>query len=380
VRKMLAQLGRAILGGVGGTMPLPGLRDRDVFCFFATPDIGGAERIHAGIVEAIADRKPVVFFTEQPRDAGLIELYRAHAEVHLLAPQGRRRAREYLLEGRLAAAINRARDPVVFGAFSHFFYRLLPRLKSHVRAVDLIHNFGVGFESFSMQYVPRLDARVVIAEHFKDELAKLYDAFGLEEFAPRMRVIANAVEVPDTVPPKSDGPLRVLFVGRDSPEKRVHLVGRIAAALADEEIEFTLAGVTEDALPEATRPHCLCLGMIADAARLRELYEDSHMLILTSSREGLPVAMLEGMAHGVVPAMPEVGGIPEHLNASAGVLMPPEPEDALVEHAVVSLRRLAKSRAILDGMSAEVSAYARRHFGLEAFRREWRSVLLKEDT
>jgi L-malate glycosyltransferase len=246
VKPKLAQLGRRVLGGLGGLCPLRAVRGHEVICFFATPDIGGAERIHARIVAAIADAKPLVCFTEQPRNAGLLPEYERHAEVLQLAPDGRRRAREYLLEGRVAAAINKAEFPVVFGAFSHFFYQLLPRLKPHVRAVDLTHNFGIGFENFSLRHVPRLDARVVIADWFREQYGVLYDAFGLEEYAERMRVIPNAVEVPDALADKPAGRLQVLYVGRDSPEKRVQLVGEVAARVP--EAEFTLIGVDESAL------------------------------------------------------------------------------------------------------------------------------------
>lgn len=354
-------------------------RDRSLFCFFATPGMGGAERVHAQIVAALTDRKPVVMFTEVPRDTQLLPLYTPHCEPLFLHPHSRNRAREYFNEARVAAEINRARNPVVFGAFSHFFYRLLPRLDDRAYCVDLIHNFGVQFELFSMPFAPRLDERVVLSDRIRRDLGMLYESFDYPaRAAQQIRVIPNGVDVPDAAPAKAAGPLEVLYVGRATPEKRVHLVGAIAAEVARRGVEarFRLVGDVQAAMPEPLQPQCNFVGVISDAEKLNALYARAHLLLLTSSREGLPMAMLEGMAQGAVPLAPAVGAIPEHVQPGAnGVLLDVEPEDALVKQAADAIEKLAKHRGALAAMGNAAHSHVRQHCSLEKFNAAWREVL-----
>lgn len=379
--RALAGTARAILAPPGfiAGMLSSRWRGRSLFCFFATPGMGGAERVHAQIVAAVADRKPVVMFTEVPRDTQLLPLYTPHSEPLFLHTRRRNRAREYFNEARIATEINRARDPVVFGAFSHFFYNLLPRLDDRVYCVDLIHNFGVQFEHFSIPYAPRLDERVVLSEQIRQQLAKLYESFDYPERAARqIRVIPNGVAVPEQPPLKPEGPLEVLYVGRATPEKRVHLIGAIAAEAAKRGVDarFTLVGEVEAAMPEEFRRHCRFEGVISDADTLNALYDRAHLLLLTSSREGLPMAMLEGMARGAVPLAPAVGAIPENVEpGSNGVLLDAEPEGALVSQAADAIARLAGHRGALTAMSKAAHAHVKQHCSLDAFNAAWRGVL-----
>ncbi|MBX3460144.1 MAG: glycosyltransferase family 4 protein [Planctomycetes bacterium] len=349
-------------------------RGRELFCFFATPDMGGAERVHAQIIKAVADRNPVVVFTEPPRGAALLPLFEAHCKPYILHPRRRSRVREYFNEARIAAEINRAKHPVVFGAFSHFFYRLLPYFGAHVRCVDLIHNFGVEFEHFSMPVAGRLNARVVLSQRIKSEFATLYEAFGWpESLLAHIRVIPNAVPAPATPPDKPGGPLRVLYVGRDTPEKRVHLVAAVAAEVArrNTTAEFVAVGEIAADLPGVRRE-----GLVTDADALARHYDQAHVLLLTSQREGLPMAMLEAMARGCVPLVPAVGAIPEHIEAGTnGVLLDAAPADALVKQAADAIERLAKHRGALAAMGKSAHAHVRQHCSEQQFEVAWRDVL-----
>ncbi|MCC7509244.1 MAG: glycosyltransferase family 4 protein [Planctomycetes bacterium] len=380
----LAWLGRALLappGWLTGALSSR-WRERSVFCFFATPGMGGAERVHAQIVEAVADRKPVVVFTEVTRDASLLPLYEAHGKTLQIHGRVRSRVREYFNEARMAAEINRARSAVVLGAFSHFFYRMLPRLRRDVRCVDLIHNFGVEFEHFSLPYVDRLDARVVLSQRIKDEFASLYAAFGCAPgLSERIVVIPNGVPVPDLPTAKArEGPLRVLYVGRSTPEKRVHLVTLVAAEVARRGIDAVFTLVGDITLAEAPGANCRLVGLVTEAAALQQHYAQAHFLLLTSSREGLPMAMLEAMAQGCVPLVPGVGAIPEQVKPGLnGILLDPEPETELVKQAADAIERLSKHRGALAAMGKAAHAHVREHCSDTAFRAAWRQVLARGD-
>lgn len=72
--------------------------------------------------------------------------------------------------------------------------------------------------------------------------------------------------------------------------------------------------------------------------RLLSLYAAGSvdLCVLPSSFEGIPVTLMEAMAHGVPVLATTVGGIPELCGEGCGVLVPPEDPEALAE-AIASL-------------------------------------------
>jgi glycosyltransferase involved in cell wall biosynthesis len=61
-----------------------------------------------------------------------------------------------------------------------------------------------------------------------------------------------------------------------------------------------------------------------------------HMVTLTSDHEGIPNALLEGMAMGRPVVAPRVGGIPELVDDGCGITVPPNDEGALA-NAILAL-------------------------------------------
>jgi glycosyltransferase involved in cell wall biosynthesis len=267
---------------------------------------------------------------------------------------------------------------VVLGGNSRFFYELLPLLKPEARCFDLLHAVA-SVEHFSLPYVPRLAKRVFITAAARDEFAKLYaHAAHGEELKQRMTLIENCVDVPAHAPPKPECPLQVLFVGRGSPEKRIHLVGRIAAECKRRAIaaEFTLVGDCESDVAPEDRAACRFAGMVRGPQAIAPYYQRAHVLLLTSSREGFPLVVMEAMAQGAVPVCTNVGGMPAHVSdAQTGVLLPAQ-EDAVVSAAVEAIAALAADRPRLAALSAGAFARAREYFSAQRFVAAWRGLLL----
>ncbi|MCC6465666.1 MAG: glycosyltransferase family 4 protein [Planctomycetes bacterium] len=380
MKRLLVHALRTLLGGLGllAGRFAPALQSRLVLVF-ATPNLGGAERVHAQLAEAVRAARPEIWFTEPGKDEVLLPEYARHGCVRKYGAIARRRAGAYFLAGYLAARVNRQPDTVVVGAFSYLFYDMLPWLRSDVRCVDLLHNFGVRFEHYSLRHVPRLETRVLISESLRADLATLYDAFGLSAaLAGRLRVIATGVSVPERQPVKaSDGPLRVLYVGRNSPEKRVHLVGRIASRLAaaGTPSQFTLVGDVKAALAPEDLPSCTLAGVVTRPEELAGLYNEADIVLITSEREGFPLAVMEGMARGAVPVCTAVGALTSLPVGEVCVLVEPEDEAAVVARMVDVLTRLARSRLTLNAMGAAAFRYAGEHFSLGRFGEQWRNLL-----
>jgi glycosyltransferase involved in cell wall biosynthesis len=72
------------------------------------------------------------------------------------------------------------------------------------------------------------------------------------------------------------------------------------------------------------------------------------LLLPTYHREGLPYALLEGMAAGLVPVVTRVGAIPDVVEPDVhGLFVPPRDPEALAR----ALDALAADRALLARMS-----------------------------
>jgi glycosyltransferase involved in cell wall biosynthesis len=161
-----------------------------------------------------------------------------------------------------------------------------------------------------------------------------------------IRVLYNPVVLPEAVPaPRTGHPVRAVSLGRLGTNKGSYdlvrainmLPGKIRAGL-----RVTLAGDGEvDQVREFVRTNALedtidVLGWVGPEDRDRLLAE-SAIFLLPSYSEGLPMAVLEAMARGVVPVTTAVGAIPEVvIDGVSGVLVRPG-DAAQLSEAVAAL-------------------------------------------
>jgi glycosyltransferase involved in cell wall biosynthesis len=110
------------------------------------------------------------------------------------------------------------------------------------------------------------------------------------------------------------------LVGRLSPEKQVD---KLIAALPDirrqvPEVQLVIIGdgPTRQALTQQVEQLGLtdCVHLVGWQSDLKMWYQATDVLTLTSSTEGLPNVLLEGMALGVPIAATPVGAIPDLLD------------------------------------------------------------------
>jgi len=112
------------------------------------------------------------------------------------------------------------------------------------------------------------------------------------------RWIPSGVEIPAEVGEEADPP-EILFVGRLSPEKGV---GELVEATQGLNLVVAGDGPLRSLVPDALGflPHDEVQRLLARAA----------VVVLPSHREGLPLVLLEAMAHGRAVVATPVGGIP----------------------------------------------------------------------
>jgi glycosyltransferase involved in cell wall biosynthesis len=359
---------------------LPLYNRSSLFFFFPFLHVGGAERVHAALTDCVADKRPLIFFTKRSENQAFRPLFPDRARLlniwHLL------RYGYPFSVGIMAGLINRHRKPVLFGSNSLFYYLLLPHLRRGVRRVDLLHAFGGGAEEFSLPVVHELDARVVITSRTREDLAQQYRAGGIDpSLVERVVLIPNGVHIPPRQPQrKREGNLRILYVGRASEEKRVHLVGSIAAACSRRglAVTVTLVGdIAPEAMGDEAARSCVFAGEVRDREEMTRLYSAADMLLLTSSREGFPLVIMEAMAQGVVPLATAVGGIPEQLRhgENGWLLENHDDEQMIVENACTLIARACRDRQRLEEMSQAAYEYAATHFSSTRFCQAYRRIL-----
>jgi glycosyltransferase involved in cell wall biosynthesis len=127
----------------------------------------------------------------------------------------------------------------------------------------------------------------------------------------------------------ADAPL-VGFVGRLSPEKGPDLFVRMAAQLAVKHPRAVFVVIGDGPMRERLEEEARLLGVSAQLRFLRERHDVPALLpsltalVVPSHAEGMPLALMEGMAAGVPVVATSVGGVPELvLHGETGLLVGP---------------------------------------------------------
>lgn len=177
------------------------------------------------------------------------------------------------------------------------------------------------------------DRVIVLGRRDRDTMTGL---LGVE--AARVRVLPNAV--PDPGPPAPSGAMpTLLFLGHLGERKGVpELLAALASPLlANAGWRAVLAGggPVDHYRAEVARlglaDRVVLPGWLGETAT-RALCASSDILVLPSHSEGLSMAVLEGLAHGLVVVTTPVGAHPEVItDGVTGVLVPVGDADALAQ-------------------------------------------------
>jgi glycosyltransferase involved in cell wall biosynthesis len=284
-----------------------------------TPPTGGAQTFLVELGGALVERGWTVSVVTQPGPVEEIvaSLRRAGVEVRedIWAASDLPEERA----GRLAAWANAQRPDVYLVSISpDAGWLALPQLDAHIATVTVAHNDVSAFYEPLRHYHPFVDCAVGVSEdihrkivercHVPAERARRI-AYGVHTLTP------GEVEARCAVSADGDAPLRVGYVGRIVQEqKRVFdfppLVEELKRRGVSFEFELIGDGSERAALEEEFRKSGLWgdvkfRGWLASAEVKRRLSELDVFLLL-SDYEGLPVALLEAMAHAVVPVVTEI--------------------------------------------------------------------------
>ena len=291
---------------------------KEIIFFFPFYHFGGAERVHIDILKVFKNERSSCFITENSDNAVFKTEFEQNTHVILYYKLKSKKYKIYLRT--IAKAINKKKHPIVFGCNTLFFYELIPYLEDHVKIIDLIHAFSYELpyapEKLSIPVAERIDARVVLGQKTKNDFVALYNENNISlQLLDKIHIIKNKVEIPENYSANENLEiLKVLFIARNSFEKRPHYVIEIAKKCLEKKlnVNFTFVGDFEKKFTNLENIEII--GSIDSSDKMQEIYKNHHVLLITSFREGFPMVILEGMANGVVPISTNVGEISEVIN------------------------------------------------------------------
>jgi glycosyltransferase involved in cell wall biosynthesis len=194
--------------------------------------------------------------------------------------------------------------------------------------------------------------------------------------AEKVKVLLNAAPGPDAPPdfaPRAAQPLQILFLGRLGERKGVP---ELLRALADPRVreQSWLAVLAGDGDVARYRAEAERLGIGArvsfpgwvDAGAAHKLLADSHMLVLPSRAEGLPMSIVEAFAYGVPVISTPVGAIADVVETGTNGQLVQLGDEAQLAEGIATLindeplrLRLAQGARSTWEQRLDIAAYAR---------------------
>lgn len=168
----------------------------------------------------------------------------------------------------------------------------------------------------------------------------------LSELAPETRpiVIPNGINLNFwSAGEEARDPRLLVAAGRLIPLKRFDLLIEAFAEGAPKDARLILAGEGPERPALAALIDRLDLGSRIELAgrldqrAIRTLFHRAGLFALTSSREGMPLVLLEAMAAGLPAVATAVGGVPDVLGTDCGALVQADDRAALVREIATRL-------------------------------------------
>ncbi|HTN16425.1 MAG TPA: glycosyltransferase family 4 protein, partial [Chitinophagaceae bacterium] len=345
--------------------------------------IGGATKVNVDILNIFLHEKPVVVFSKKYKNNAFARYFQ-QSGVHIIDLRNRVDNKilyiiNIIYRGILSAWINQAENPVVFGGESIYFYKVIPYLKKNARVIELLHLST--WLNYNQAFVKHIDVRISSTPKLKRDIEAQYAQNGVpEKYFERLLFIDNWVDIP-VYRQEEHQRLNVLFVGRGSPQKRVHLVSQIADKImkATDEITFTFVGDVSNLVSDYTQKHAKLYGNVSDGKVLSDIYETADILILTSAYEGLPIVVMDMMARGKLVLSTAVDGIPDYVrHRDTGLLLYEVwDENKLVEEAASLIYEMNTDRNQLKQLGERAFLFAREHFLKANFEQKYSAVFAR---
>jgi glycosyltransferase involved in cell wall biosynthesis len=198
-------------------------------------------------------------------------------------------------------------------------------------------------------------------------------------FAGRIDMITGSVAYPPTVNGWDQRDVDILFVGRLTEYKRPDRFVKVMSLVRSQGLAARAVMIGDGPDKPALLEQMATLN-VADQIELvgqRHDVEDFHarakLIVLTSRWEGVSIAMLEAMAHGVVPVVSDVGDLRDFVIPTTGFLLQEDDLDGFG----VAIGRLLSDKAEWSRYSAAARDLIARTSSKNAVTQKWHEALLE---
>jgi glycosyltransferase involved in cell wall biosynthesis len=360
-------------------------REYRIFFFFSFYQTGGAEKVHAQIVQAAGGADCIVYFTRHSTDTRFLGDFKRSGAMLIDISKFTDNKWLYFLNliyrGIISAYINRQqKKPVVFNGQCNFAYKISSWLNKGIRQIELIHSLNT-FSIIRIPFILFISKTIMISRKRIEDHKELYLRYKIPMMlAERIVYIPNGIPLPESV--KTERPLSpftVLYSGRSSPEKRIHLIMAMAKELhcRKEDVQFEMIGDLSDSADQAAFPFIKFHGNISDTEKINSIYSRAHLLLITSSAEGFPMVIMEAMTSGCAIMATPVGEIPFHIkNGENGFLFSSAVNETdIIREGCEIILRLKNNPEQWKKISATSICYATENFGIEKFNSSYSDLL-----
>ena len=351
------------------------------FLFFSSADIGGSVKVNAEITKCISMCNPLIIFSKKPKNNKFISLFEienvSKIDISNWIDNKYYHFMNIFFRGMISTWINNSNSPVVFGGECIFFYKIIPHVKKKCKIVELCH-MNTWF-NYSQAFITRIDARIFSTMKIMRDLKEQYKKNNINpQFYERLFFVDNKIDIKPLRKHKNDK-FQILFVGRGAPQKRVHLLVRIALLSNQFQlpVHFNFVGDVETYFDDESKKICNLLGPINDRAILEEIYDQNDALILTSAYEGLPLVVMDMMARGKIIISTAVDSIPDYIqHMHNGLLIENRSDSMIINDAIEIIKLIINDELLQEKLSKNAHLFASSHFASEVFDDFYKKILV----
>ncbi len=241
---------------------------------------------------------------------------------------------------------------------------VVPALDPKVCVLGVVHSDDPDHFEHLQRCGPYWDGAIAVSQHLFAQMIRL-----APEVGPRAHLVPYGVPLegrnPQTGRSRTDE-LRILYTGRfNEAQKRVSDLPKIAQRLHACGVAFCLTLVGNGPEGERLR-HDLApligsghVGIIETAPHddVLRMYREYDCLVLPSTYEGLPLALLESMGSGCVPVVSDIpSGIPDVVrHGQNGYVVPVGDTEGFAAHCAALQRDLALRERMSEAAFATIN-------------------------
>lgn len=281
---------------------------------------------------------------------------------------------------RVARRLAYGRYDVIFLNNCSYAQAIVPMLPDNVAVIPILHG--------TLEYVHQLAARnrhawnvaVAVGPQVKEIAAKFITKRPIVQIPNGIEIpqfdAANACQVPA-------GQLRLAYVGRLERLKGVALLPQIVRRCLDNgcDIHLDIAGDGEMAeslrasIREFDVANAMTMCGFLSAEKVRELLFASHVLLMPTYTEGMPLSPLEAQVCGCVPVVTRLPGVTDFViqDHVTGLLC--EKDD--VGGFAAAIQRFSADSSLWQQMSDAGRAFVEEHFSVDAMGKGYDQLIQK---